>query len=129
LGVFLRAALADGKRLLLPRVTGPGRIEAREVRDLGRDLAPGSLGLLEPAAGCAAAAPGEIDLIAVPALAVHDGLMRLGQGGGFYDRFLPSASCALKVATVFAVQRVRTVPFAEHDTPVDRCLTEEEADA
>lgn len=126
LGEFLRAALADGKRLLLPLVTGPGRIEAREVRDLGRDLAPGAMGLMEPTADCAAADPAAIDLVAAPALAVADDLMRLGQGGGFYDRFLPSASCALKVAAVFAVQRTRSVPHAEHDAPVDRCLTEAE---
>ncbi len=121
----LRAILADGRRLALPLVD-PQRqeIAPRLVADLGRDCAPGHRGIREPKAGCPAADPAEIGLVAVPAVAVDEDLNRLGYGGGFYDRFLGSAPQALKVGIVFETQRERRVPTGTHDVPVDRCLTE-----
>ena len=122
---FLADTLRAGKRLLLPRADpGRRRIAACEVRDLKRDRFPGHFGILEPTAACPAADPGRIDLIAVPAAAVGKDLRRLGYGGGFYDRFLVAAPQALKVAVVFSVQRVDSVPAEAHDAMVDRLLCE-----
>lgn len=56
----------------------------------GADLIPGSLpGLLEPLGeqhGTEALI--EAELVLIPALAVSEDGLRLGQGGGYYDRFL-----------------------------------------
>ena len=55
-GPILELALAAGKALYLPRVTGPGRMEAVRVDRL-EQLVPGAYGILEPPAGSPASAP------------------------------------------------------------------------
>ena len=85
---ILRRALADGKRLLLPRVQGKNRMDWAGIPDLAL-LRPGAYGILESPAGlpafdpAASAAP----LVLVPCLAASPEGVRLGRGG-YYDRFL-----------------------------------------
>ncbi len=81
---LLRAALAAGKRLYLPRVAGKA-LETVPVRDLAA-LAPGAYGIREPAGPAAPLPPGALAL--VPCLAMDAHGVRLGRGGGYYDRFL-----------------------------------------
>lgn len=86
---ILRRALADGKTLLLPRVTGPGTMDWVAIPDLSL-LQRGAYGIWEPPASLPSAAqPGGLSL--VPCLAVGTDGVRLGRGGGYYDRFLAHA--------------------------------------
>lgn len=62
------------------------------------------------------------DLILVPALAVGGDGTRLGQGGGFYDRFLDSAS-GITVGVVFADEVLPAVPSDPWDARLDAALT------
>lgn len=92
-GPILRAALAQGKRLYLPRVT-PDGMDAVEVWDL-RTLRPGVYGILEPPKGDGLP-PQALDarcLVLVPCLAAGRDGVRLGRGGGYYDRFLARCAC------------------------------------
>ncbi|HQR80182.1 MAG TPA: 5-formyltetrahydrofolate cyclo-ligase [Actinomycetota bacterium] len=57
--------------------------------------------------------------IIVPALAVDRCGRRLGQGGGYYDRFLPSQPGARRLALVWADEVVERVPADPHDSRVD----------
>lgn len=86
---ILRRVLADGKTLLLPRVTGHGTMDWVRIPDLNL-LQRGAYGIWEPPAALPPAC--ETDGLAlIPCLAVGTDGVRLGRGGGYYDRFLAHA--------------------------------------
>lgn len=63
-------------------------------------------------------------LLLVPALAVDRRGMRLGQGGGSYDRALGRRRAdAVTIAVVYDDELVDVVPSEPHDLPVDAALT------
>ena len=86
---ILRRALADGKRLLLPRVRSKTEMDWVEIPVL-RLLRPGAFGIQEPPADLPAADPAgyAAALALVPCLAASRDGVRLGRGGGYYARFL-----------------------------------------
>ncbi|WCJ58784.1 5-formyltetrahydrofolate cyclo-ligase [Fontisphaera persica] len=86
---LLAAALAQGKRVGLPAFdVATGGYKPREVRDLGRDLAPGRYGILEPGPETVEISLKLLDLVVVPALGFNQDGVRLGRGAGYYDRML-----------------------------------------
>lgn len=85
---ILRRALAENKRLLLPRVTGKTTMEWAAVTRLS-DLRPAAMGILEPTADALPNFCSGPDCLALlPCLAATRAGVRLGRGGGYYDRFL-----------------------------------------
>lgn len=60
-----------------------------------------------------------VTCIIVPALAVDSSGRRLGQGGGYYDRFIPSQPDAHRLALVWAEEVIDRVPAESHDLRVD----------
>src|SRR5919112_558049 len=92
--------------------------------DTGR-LAPGRYGLLEPLGpGLGPTAIGTADVVVVPALAVARNGVRLGRGGGYYDRALQHARPdAVVVALVFDDEFVDELPTEPHDRPVTAVVT------
>lgn len=86
---ILQAALAGGKRLCVPRMLGGGQMEVVCIDSL-EDLQPNAFGIREPLGGqvLAPADLGPRALAVVPCLAVSRDGVRLGRGGGYYDRFL-----------------------------------------
>jgi 5-formyltetrahydrofolate cyclo-ligase len=112
-----------GARVLLPVVPTNGRELAWAV-DTGR-LAPGRLGVLEPVGPrLGATAVGTADVVVVPALAVARNGIRLGRGGGYYDRALQHARPgAVVVALLFDDEFVDELPTEPHDRPVTAVVT------
>src|SRR3954467_1515256 len=112
-----------GARVLLPVVPRSGRELAWAV-DTGR-LAPGRYGLLEPLGPrLGATAVGTADVVVVPALAVARNGIRLGRGGGYYDRALQHARPdAVVVALLFDDELVDELPTEPHDRPVTAVVT------
>lgn len=63
------------------------------------------------------------DLVIVPGLAFTRTGQRLGQGGGWYDRFLADVEC-VTVGVCFAEQVLDDLPIEAHDVAVDVVVTD-----
>lgn len=85
----LRRALAEGRRLCVPRMLGAGQMELVQITSLDA-LQPNRYGIREPAEGQILSPAGlsSAALAVVPCLAASRDGVRLGRGGGYYDRFL-----------------------------------------
>jgi 5,10-methenyltetrahydrofolate synthetase len=119
---FLDRARADGKALLLPRITDvkPKRLQLHRVGDLDRDLRPGVWDIPEPdPARCPEAAITDVDFALVPALAVDREGFRLGYGAGYFDKLLaargPNTFCVTALPSPFVVHEL---PHEAHDTAI-----------
>lgn len=119
---------AAGKQTLIPYCVGDSlelfRLEALE------ELAPGTLGILEPieafrGRGDRAFEPAQLDLVVVPGLAFDRQGGRLGQGKGYYDRFLRLVSPRVTlVGLAFECQLFPEIPMLEHDAYMNKVITE-----
>jgi 5-formyltetrahydrofolate cyclo-ligase len=119
---LLRNALAAGKRVAVPLCVGPGIMEARLISGLD-ELAPGAYGIPAPLASCPVCPPAEIDFAVIPCVACDRAGRRLGQGGGYYDRFLAGAAFT-KAAICRDIGLVDRIPAEPRDHPVDCVVTE-----
>ena len=157
---LIRAALARGTPCYAPRVIGDsadGAMRMLRIESLD-DLEPGAMGLLEPPLLNARGEPREdiedvnarrnaprggpsgnggsdadaYDLVLMPGLAFDAGGLRLGRGGGFYDRFVARLTAAAAaagarppalLALAYDEQVVASVPADGHDHPVDLVAT------
>lgn len=115
----LLAALAD-RPVLLPVLLPDGDLDWADASD---GLVAGPRGLLEPAGRrMGPDAVAACDLLLVPALAVDRRGVRLGRGGGSYDRALARAR-GRTVALLYDGELVDTLPREAHDVPVDAVVT------
>jgi 5-formyltetrahydrofolate cyclo-ligase len=112
-----------GTRVLLPVVPARGHELAWAV-DTGR-LAPGRFGLLEPVGPrLGPTAIGTADVVVLPALAVARDGVRLGRGGGYYDRALEHVRPgAVLVALLFDDELLDALPTEQHDRRVTAVVT------
>ena len=117
------ALWARGKRLCLPRCLPGHGMEARLIRP-DSALVPHRLGMLEPGEDCPPVDRVDIGLALVPGLAFDRSGGRLGQGGGFYDRWLAGFS-GFTAAMCRAPLLLERLPAEWHDLPVALVLTEE----
>jgi 5-formyltetrahydrofolate cyclo-ligase len=121
---LVTALAGQGREVLLPVVVGAAPLDW--ARYTGPDsLAPGPFGLREPAGPrLGAAAIGRAALLLVPALAVDRTGVRLGRGGGHYDRSLPLVDpAAPRVAVVRDEELVPELPAEPHDVLMTAALT------
>lgn len=119
---LLSAILRAGKRLALPVSQEGGILLARAV-EAPDDLRPGRLGILEPTAAMPPLAPEAIDLILTPGLCFDWQGFRLGQGGGYYDRYL-AGYAGMTCGLAFSEQVVPSLAVRPHDMPVRALATE-----
>ena len=124
---LLDRARADGKRVVLPRLSPPPRrLELHFVDDLDRHLIPGIWDIPEPdPARCAPARLDEVDFAVVPALAADRQGYRLGYGAGYFDQLLsgrtPRTFCVTALPAGFVVEKL---PRHAHDVAVHMVLNE-----
>lgn len=114
---LISQALSEGKRVLVPKTYGQGRMIF--VGYNADQLQRTSFGLLEPISEDAVPSS-EIDLIHVPGLVFNQDHYRIGYGGGYYDRYLADFSGAA-VSTIYDFQLAAFVP-SSHDIPVKELL-------
>ncbi|MFG2913279.1 5-formyltetrahydrofolate cyclo-ligase [Kitasatospora sp. NPDC048298] len=122
-GPLLDALRARGARVLLPVLLADNDLDWAEYA--GPDaLAPAGRGLLEPVGPrLGPQAVTEAAVVLLPGLAVDRSGLRLGRGGGSYDRVLARLERA-GVRPVLAVllyehELLERVPAEPHDQPVD----------
>ncbi|OZV74982.1 5-formyltetrahydrofolate cyclo-ligase [Micromonospora echinospora] len=121
---LLRATLPPGAELLLPVLRDDLDLDWAGYTGPGGLVAAGR-GMREPAGprlGRAAVAGAE--LVVVPALAVDRRGIRLGRGGGSYDRALARVPAgAWTVALLHDGELVDRLPAEPHDRPVRAVVT------
>lgn len=126
---FVPTAWAQRKRVVVPYCDGDQLGLFR--LDRTDELAPGTMGILEPRAELRTLAdrriePAECDLIIVPGVAFDRRGGRLGYGKGYYDRLLRQVrSDAMKLAVCFECQLFAAIPALPHDIRMDLVVTEQ----
>ena len=119
---LLHAALQAGKRVALPRCKRGGSMEAAVVTEMSQ-LRRGMLQIPEPPETFPALPQEEIELILAPGLLFDGQGNRLGQGGGYYDRYLAGYT-GYTCGVAFAVQMVDVLATKPHDMRMDAIVTE-----
>jgi len=118
---LLQALHARGAALALPVVVQKAAPLVFRAFAPGDALVGHRFGMAEPAPDKEAVVP---SVVLVPLLAFDAAGNRLGYGGGFYDRTLPTLGKALAVGLAFACQRIDAVPSSAYDQKLDSIATE-----
>jgi 5-formyltetrahydrofolate cyclo-ligase len=124
-GVLLDALVAAGKRVILPLLQADNDLDWAAYS--GPDaLLPAGRGLLEPAGQpLGPDAVATADVVIVPGLAVDRTGLRLGRGGGSYDRALGRVPVGTFTCVLLNDDEVLDqVPAAPHDRRVTAAVTE-----
>lgn len=123
-GPLLGRLIAMGRRVIVP-VLLPDNDLDWAVHAGAHDLAPASRGMLEPTGprlGVEAVATA--DVVLCPGLAVDRTGLRLGRGGGSYDRVLGRVPVGTFVCTLlYEDELLDAVPAAGHDRRVTAVAT------
>ncbi|MBP3305073.1 MAG: 5-formyltetrahydrofolate cyclo-ligase [Oscillospiraceae bacterium] len=113
---MLRQALADGKRVAVPKVYGD-EMKFLYITDFDR-VEKGYAGIPEPVDdGPVAEDP--TALVLMPGLAIDPEGHRIGYGGGFYDKFLAKEPRHPTLALCYDFQMLPKLETEEFDIPVD----------
>jgi len=125
---FIALMWADDKRVVVPYCLARN-LELFSFTNFS-DLAPGTLGILEPRPALRGqdqrkADVRELDLLVIPGLAFDRQGGRLGYGKGYFDRLLTRARPdALLAAVAFESQLFDSIPVQPYDVRVDAVITE-----
>lgn len=115
-----------GHTLCLPRMRDDGCLDF-VATPADAALVPGRHGVREPSGQAGTVAMGEGDVVVLPALAFDRQGVRLGRGGGYYDRsFPPAVHRPFLVGVSFSQLLVERLPREDHDLSVDAIVTGEE---
>lgn len=121
-GPVLDALREAGKRVLLPVLLPDGDLDWAEHAG---ELRPATRGLLEPTGTrLGPDAVGRADVVLLPGLAVDARGVRLGRGGGSYDRAMARVSpTAFTCVLLHAGELLEHVPDEPHDRAVHAAVT------
>lgn len=87
--------------------------------------AVGQYGIRTPVPECSTLLqPEQLDLVLVPCTAFDADCYRVGMGKGYYDRYLPRCTQAVKIGVALEVQRVPRAAVDDHDQRLDAFVTE-----
>ncbi len=126
---MIKGSLKIGKRVLIPVVdTLEKKLVFSELKRY-EDLVPSTFGILEPLPELRKILPASATrLVVVPGVVFDLHGHRIGQGAGYYDRFLESLSrYVIKIGLSFELQIVEELPKEDHDMKLDKIITEDRA--
>lgn len=121
---LLKRILADGKRLAVPLCDTDSRIMSAICIDDLTQLVCGAYGIPEPPKDGIVLGKDEIDLVVVPALSFDRSGMRLGYGGGYYDKFLYGFK-GNSAGLAFSQCIAESLPTDKFDCRTDRVICPE----
>lgn len=110
---IIERALADGKRIFVPKCISKTDMLAVRIRNLN-DLKPGAYGIPEPQDLSETVDADAFDLILVPCVSASRDGRRLGHGAGYYDRFL-KGNAEKTVCLCFSEALCDEIPMEEND--------------
>lgn len=112
-----------GHSLALPRFSNKNAsMEFAQWTDFygDTDLVDGPFGLQQPSQDAAAIEP---NILFVPLIGFGENGVRLGQGGGHYDRWLAEHPSAIAIGLAWDCQLSHAIPTEEHDQPLRAVVT------
>jgi len=122
-GGYTRHFFAAGHPIALPRVTKltqPMRFHAHTDPYEESDLLPGVMGLRQPSGDLPEVVP---QVLFMPLVGFTARGERLGQGGGFYDRWLAAHPETVAIGMAWDCQEVEELPLEGHDMPLAAIVT------
>lgn len=120
---YIRHFYEAGHTIALPRITTltePMRFHLHTDPFGESDLVDGPLGLRQPTADAPEIVP---QVLFMPLVGFTARGERLGQGGGFYDRWLAANPGTMTIGMAWDVQEVDSLPMEDHDMLLDAIVT------
>lgn len=120
---YIRFFFDRGNRIALPRVTTLDKpMEFRVHTDPWEesDLESGVWGLRQPGLSASLVVP---DVLFMPLVGFTTGGDRLGQGGGYYDRYLAANPQVTAIGMAWDIQEVPELPTEPHDMRLSAIVT------
>ncbi|AKH41415.1 5-formyltetrahydrofolate cyclo-ligase [Altererythrobacter atlanticus] len=120
---YARFFMENGHPIALPRVTTLDRpMEFRKHTDPFEesDLEDGPMGLRQPGLDAPIVEP---EVLFMPLVGFTERGERLGQGGGYYDRWLAAHPATIAIGMAWDVQEVEELPLEDHDIPLSAIVT------
>ena len=113
--------VAQGKRVVLPAVTGDTTMELR-CYEGPKDLMGGFFNIMEPV-GKTFTDFDTIDVAIIPGMGFDTRGNRLGRGKGYYDRFLARIPSLYKIGVCFPFQKMPGIPADDNDIMMDEVIS------
>lgn len=117
---LIRWCLLEGKHVYCPKVHGD-TMDFYAVTSL-KELKKGSFGLLEPS-GKEAVEPQKLTHMVMPLVAFNEACQRIGQGKGYYDKYLKKCHC-FTMGLAYECQKAE-FSTESHDIDMQLVITEE----
>jgi len=120
---YIKFFFERGNRIALPRVTTLDKpMEFRLHTDPWEesDLESGVWGLRQPGLGAPVVVP---DVLFMPLVGFTAEGDRLGQGGGYYDRYLAAHPQVAAIGMAWDIQEVPQLPLEPHDMRLSAIVT------
>ena len=128
---LIELALGRGCRLYLPRIDRPRSARGMRFLAMGGALRRNRLGIDEPDPAAAGIRARWLDLVLLPLVGFDRSGVRLGTGGGFYDRAFAFRNhrrawhAPRLVGLGYAFQELKHIEAAAHDVRMDAVITDE----
>ncbi len=120
---IIKNALADGKKVAVPRcITGTRNMQFHYIGGL-EDLSPGAFSVLEPSEQAPVVTDFTGTLMLVPAFMYDRNGYRLGYGKGYYDRYMANYT-GISVGMCYEREVRPHLYHGRYDRAVDFILTE-----
>lgn len=120
---YAKFFLEAGHTIALPRIAdlaSPMQFHIHTDPFDESDLEEGVMGLMQPSPDAQIIVP---DVLFMPLVGFTARGERIGQGGGFYDRFLEAHPMAITFGMAWDVQCVDELPLEDHDIPIGAIIT------